>query len=131
MPARHGRHVVRTAISTVLIVLAAGCVTPPAARAAFSCGPNLGTYAVQSTSGQSAAGVRCVEFVDRNSFAWYGEGMWSTNALYRHLGYAIRDGGSFRGSAADFEGNGESTSGRQNGTIRLNISDQPVWDENR
>jgi hypothetical protein len=60
----------------------------------FHCGPHLFTYVVQSLSGVSGAGIRCVQFETarsdkgRSRFVWYGEGTWGS-FRYRHLGTAV------------------------------------------
>ena len=109
------------------------------ARADYACGPNHATYAVfNAVDGRLAAGVRCVSFVDRRSFTWYGEGQWGS-LIYRHLGYAIGPievitgpSNEFTGSAADFNGNGESTNNSFNASLRITIPNpplQPAWNE--
>lgn len=92
----------------------------------------------RSEWGAPAQGVRCVKFVDRRSFAWYGEGRWGST-VYRNLGYAIgplevvtAPANEFTGSAADFNGNGESTSGDFPGNLQISIPNPPTqaaWDE--
>jgi len=127
-----------TWFSVPLVTAVTAILSFGGAEAAFACGPDLATYEVRAANGSPAPGVRCVRFVNRQSFAWYGEGRWGSST-YRHLGYAVGPaevitgpGNSFTGYAADFHGNGETTSGNFPGTLDMRIPNppaQPAWNE--
>ena len=89
--------------------------------APFSCGPQLVPYAVD---GETA--IRCVKFVDSNSFAWYGEGR-RDGVAYRHLGYATRrDPTTLTGYVEALAGDVPALP-RANGTLAL-THDAPAGD---
>lgn len=91
--------------------------------AAYSCGPHLLTYAVESNSGLSGVGVRCVKMISSNgepatfgpTFVFYGEGRWGSLS-YRNVGEVYRTSGdALSARAADITGNGETASGKLSG----------------
>jgi hypothetical protein len=127
-----------TAFAASVAIAAAS--TP--AQAEFRCGPHAYAYEVSDTAGNPGPGVRCVRFVDRGSFVWYGEGRWPAagggRMIYRHLGWAKEDFITnvnpqvvFKGFAADFAGNGETVSGSFPGNISLTASDGTSWTADR
>lgn len=86
---------------------------------AYDCGPNLQAYAVYTTSGAKAHGVRCLKKRGR-SFIWYGEGFWG-ETIYRHVGKIIYNNSKFNAYMSDIFGNGEDTAGDFAGNIQVTM----------
>ena len=82
------------------------------AEAAINCGPGSITYGLyaNATSTQPV-GFRCIRFVDKNSFVWYGEtNSARSNKRIRELGYGLKNGGGiFETKAEIIYGNGEES----------------------
>jgi hypothetical protein len=91
-----------------LVVVAFVCFSGVAEAQDF-CGANTTTYYRLDSSAGGA--VMCVLFVDRNSFAFYAQGV-EHSKTFRLLGYSYRDGAPqseqvFNTSFATINGNGE------------------------